>query len=63
MSSSFYSSIDENEERKNVSYNHRILTASLLIKGHVIFAYQNSLAQKPTLVCHTIYIIYFLYHI
>ena len=44
MSSSFASSIDENEERKNDSYNHRILTASLLIKGHVIFAWQE---EKP----------------
>ena len=49
MSSSFYSSIDENEERKNVSYNHRILTASLLIKGHVIFAWQKE--KGLTLIC------------
>ena len=49
MSSSFHSSIDENEERKNVSYNHRILTASLLIKGHVIFAWQKE--KGLTLIC------------
>ena len=45
MSSSFrLRRSDENEERKNVSFNHRILMASLLIKGHVIFAWQE---EKP----------------
>ena len=44
MSSSFrLRRSDENEERKNVSYNHRILTASLLIKGHVIFVWQDKI--------------------
>ena len=56
MSSSFHSSIDENEERKNVSYNHRILTASLLIKGHVIFAWPKNPLQFAIL-----YILYIFY--
>ena len=50
MSSSFLlRRSDENEERKNDSYNHRILTASLLIKGHVIFAWQKEKGFDPYL--------------
>ena len=65
MSSSFrLRRSDENEERKNVSFNHRILTASLLIKGHVFFAYPKQLGPKTRFsLPYYIYYIFFISHL